>query len=77
MAKKDTTKAKDSKTKDVTTGEFRLDDWHPEHDKHLCHIVNLRNMKTAAKLAKDAKYICFLCGRAAKKEQNLCEPVKI
>lgn len=57
--------------------EYKLDDWHPDHDKHLCHIVNLRNLKTAAKLSKDAQYICFLCGRAAKDEKNLCEPVKI
>lgn len=71
MAKKDT------KAKDITTAEFKLDDFHPEHDKHLCHIVNLRNMKTAAEFAKDAKYLCFHCGRAAKKEENLCEPVKI
>jgi hypothetical protein len=71
MAKKVT------KTKDVTNAEFPLDDWHPDHDKHLCHVVNLRNMKTAAKLAKDAQNICFLCGRAAKKEENLCEPLKI
>ncbi len=57
--------------------EYKLEDWHPDHDRHLCHIVNIRNMKTAAKLSKNAEYICYICGRAAKDEKNLCEPVKI
>jgi hypothetical protein len=57
--------------------EVQLDDAHPNHENHLCHILSLRNMKRAAKLAKDAQYICFLCGRAAKEESNLCQPVKI
>jgi len=54
-----------------------LSDYHPNHDLHLCNVVKLRNMKTVAKLAKDAKYICFICGRAAKKKEHLCEPVAI
>ena len=49
----------------------------PEHDRHLCHIINLRNMKTASRLAKNAQFICFICGRAAGKAENLCQPVKI
>jgi hypothetical protein len=57
--------------------EIQLADAHPNHENHLCHILSLRNMKRAATLAKDAQYICFLCGRAAKDEKNLCEPIKI
>ena len=57
--------------------KYKLDDWHPDHDKHMCHIMSLRNLKTAAKLAKDSQYICMICGRAAKNKKNLCEPVKI
>jgi len=56
---------------------FELMDLHPDHDKHLCHITNLRNMKTVGLLAKDARFVCFACGRAAKDQANLCEPVKI
>ncbi len=54
-----------------------LSDYHPNHDLHMCSVVKLRNMKTVAELAKDAKYICFICGRAAKKKEHLCEPVAI
>jgi len=57
--------------------EVQLVDVHPNHQNHLCHIISLRNMKTAAKLSKDAQYFCFICGRAARDEKNLCEPVKI
>ena len=54
-----------------------LQDECPQHDRHLCHILNLRNMKTAGRLAKNAQYICFVCGRAAKKAENLCQPEQI
>jgi hypothetical protein len=54
-----------------------LYDYHPNHDQHMCSIAQARNMKTVAALSKDAKYICFLCGRAAKKKEHLCEPVAI
>ena len=57
--------------------KISLCDYHPNHDLHMCRIVSLRNMKTVAELAKDAKYICFICGRAAKKKEHLCEPVAI
>jgi hypothetical protein len=54
-----------------------LSDYHPNHDLHLCNVARLRNMKTVAALAKEAQYICFICGRAAKKKEHLCEPVAI
>ena len=57
--------------------KISLYDYHPNHDQHMCSIVQERNMKTVAELSKDAKYICFLCGRAAKKKEHLCEPVAI
>jgi hypothetical protein len=43
----------------------------------MCSVAKLRNMKTVAELAKGAQYICFICGRAAKKKEHLCEPVAI
>jgi hypothetical protein len=57
--------------------KISLYDYHPNHDLHMCSIVKARNMKTVAELAKDAQYICFICGRAAKKKEHLCEPVAI
>jgi hypothetical protein len=57
--------------------KISLYDYHPNHDLHMCRIVSVRNMNTVAELAKDAKYICFICGRAAKKKEHLCEPVAI
>jgi hypothetical protein len=57
--------------------KYELQDVHPDHEKHLCHIASLRNMKTVGKLAKDAQYLCAACGRAARDQKNLCEPVKI
>ena len=63
--------------KGVDVEEISLQDECPEHDRHLCHIINLRNMKSAGSLSKDAQFLCFICGRAAKEAQNLCQPVKI
>ena len=70
-------KSSTPKGKPVAISVMQLTDVHPNHENHLCHIISLRNMRTAAKLAKDAQYICFLCGRAAKDEKNLCDPIKI
>lgn len=66
-----------AREKDTVDYKVSLADYHPHHDSHLCTLVAARNMKTAGKLAKDARYICFLCGRAAKKKENLCEPVEL
>lgn len=59
------------------TLKLALSDEHPNHDRHLCHIVGLRNMRAAGRLSKDAKYLCDVCGRAAKKQANLCMPVEL
>lgn len=59
------------------TVKLALGDEHPNHDRHLCHIVGLRNMRAAGRLSKDAQYLCAICGRAAKKQANLCMPVEI
>ncbi len=78
MKKTKSVKRKNKIVKKIPDNEkYKLEDWHPNHDKHMCHIMSLRNLKTAAKLAKDSQYICMICGRAAKNKKNLCEPVKI
>ncbi len=68
---------KEKTIKNISSRKFNLFDEHPDHDRHLCHIVNLRNLKTVAKLARNPQHICFACGRAAKSDKNLCEPVKM
>jgi len=57
--------------------KISLYDYHPNHDLHMCNIVRVRNMKTVADLAQGAQFICFICGRAAKKKEHLCEPIAI
>ena len=49
---------------------------HVGHRQHLCDIaergeIALEQMKD---LVRDAKFICRKCGRAAAREENLCEP---
>ena len=50
---------------------------HPGHSKHLCDLSAKRQMDKVAQLSKGAKYVCHICGRAAAKAANLCEPVEI
>jgi hypothetical protein len=52
---------------------------HIGHKKHLCNLTEsgdctLEEIKT---LVKGAKFICKVCGRAAKAEETLCEPVPL
>jgi hypothetical protein len=57
--------------------DIMLEKRHTGHEGHLCAIVSKREIEKAASLAKNAKYICYICGRAAAKAKNLCEPVEI
>lgn len=59
-----------------TTGQGRQAE-HKGHSKHLCELVAKRRMEYVASLAKDAKYLCHICGRAAARPENLCEPTEI
>jgi len=68
------TKKADSK---MVAKEHRLFESHTGHAKHLCDLVAKRKMAEVARLSKGAKYVCHICGRAAAKAENLCEPVEI
>jgi hypothetical protein len=57
--------------------EHELPKEHKGHSLHLCHLVSERKMDQVAELAKGAEYLCHICGRAAAKAANLCEPVEI
>ena len=51
---------------------------HLGHSKHLCDMAKKgADLQTVKNLVKDAKFICKKCGRAAAKEENLCEPVPL
>ena len=65
------------KRKVVSRTAGKLTSKHIGHANHLCELVNHRRMTTVASLSKGAKYICNVCGRAAAKAANLCEPVDI
>lgn len=51
---------------------------HLGHSQHLCDMaIRGVDLKTYKELVKDPKFICKKCGRAAAKEENLCEPVPL
>jgi hypothetical protein len=50
---------------------------HVGHTQHLCELVAKRQMNQVAELSAGAKYVCYICGRAAARAVNLCEPVEI
>jgi hypothetical protein len=57
--------------------EHKLFEEHVGHAQHMCDLVAKRKMAQVARLAKGAKYVCHICGRAAAKGENLCEPVEV
>jgi hypothetical protein len=60
-----------------TVAAHKLFKEHTGHANHMCELVAKRKMDKVASLAKGAKYVCHICGRAAAKGTNLCEPVEI
>ena len=60
-----------------TVPEHKLFKKHTGHAQHLCSLVSRREMDKVATLAKGARFVCHICGRAAAKPGNLCEPVEI
>ena len=63
--------------KPLVVKEHKLFAKHTGHSNHLCELVTKRQMAKVAKLSKGAKYVCHICGRAAAKAGNLCEPIKL
>lgn len=66
-----------AKSEPMVVPQHKLYEKHAGHAKHLCELVGKREMAKVARLSKGAKYICHICGRAAAKAGNLCEPVAI
>ncbi len=67
--------AKESKK--MVAREHKLFEQHKGHSQHMCDLVAKRKMAQVARLVRGAKYVCHICGRAAGKAANLCEPVEI
>ena len=65
------------KTKKMTVPEHRLMKSHTGHANHLCELTAKRQMDRVGRLAKNAQYVCHICGRAAARASNLCEPVEL
>lgn len=52
---------------------------HIGHSNHLCDMAGTGEISLSAfkELVKNPKFMCKKCGRAAAKEDNLCEPVSL
>jgi hypothetical protein len=49
-----------------------------QHEKnHLCRIILQKDLGRIKELVKDAQFYCKNCGRAARSEENLCNPSRI
>ena len=51
------------------------------HDEHLCFLMceglHYKDKEAYKAIVQDAQYRCQNCGRTAKSEKNLCEPVAL
>jgi len=51
---------------------------HLGHERHLCYLIESNfDTESYKALIKNANFFCKTCGRAAAKEENLCEPVPL
>ncbi len=67
----------EKESKKMVVKEHKLFEQHKGHGDHMCELVAKRRMAEVARLSKGANYVCHICGRAAAKASNLCEPVEI
>ena len=66
-----------SKSMKRVVPQHKLAASHKGHASHMCELVAKRQMDKVATLSKGANFICHICGRAAARPNNLCEPVRI
>ncbi|GAB4338214.1 MAG: hypothetical protein Kow0099_12120 [Candidatus Abyssubacteria bacterium] len=67
----------DQAKKKIVIPEHTLEKIHSGHANHLCELTSKRMMDKVARLARNSQYLCHICGRAAAKPANLCEPVEL
>jgi hypothetical protein len=48
-----------------------------EHSCHLCVLASLEKMDEIKELTKHPRFICFICGRVADSDKNLCNPMPL
>jgi len=48
-----------------------------DHEHHICNLAGKKQFEDIRWLATEPKFMCYNCGRAAKKGENLCNPVNI
>ena len=77
MASKAVTKTKSRKKSPKPTPRAKRLTKCVGHANHMCELANRREMGKVARYAKGAVHVCYICGRAAVKPANLCEPVLI
>ena len=51
------------------------------HNKHLCHLMyegfHFKHPEEYKEIVQDAQFRCQNCGRTAKCDENLCEPIAL
>ena len=51
------------------------------HNEHLCFLMcegfHYKNKEVYKQMVQDANYRCQNCGRTAKSENNVCEPIAL
>lgn len=52
---------------------------HIGHTQHLCYLVEegTQSLEQIKEFVKKPHFICKKCGRVAKENKNLCEPVAL
>jgi hypothetical protein len=48
-----------------------------DHTCHLCMLASLERIDEIKELVRKPKFICFICGRVADAEKNLCNPMSL
>jgi hypothetical protein len=48
-----------------------------EHSCHLCVLASMEKMDEIKALTKHPRFICFICGRVADSDKNLCNPMPL
>lgn len=48
-----------------------------KHTGHLCVLASQEKFDEIKKLASEPRFICFNCGRVARSDKNLCNPMPL
>lgn len=48
-----------------------------DHKGHLCVLVSEKKFDEIKELVGEPRFLCFNCGRAADRKENLCNPMPL